>query len=524
MSKKNIVYFCMEYGLHPTFNNYAGGLGILAGDILKAAKDNDHNLIGIGILWGEGYTDQYICGDEIINKHHNNNYNQVEITDIEFEIDVGHQQIKCNVYKTEKFGNAPLYLIDTNNEDNKQEFRNLTSRLYSGNNYQELLQQAILGIAGMKTLEHLDIEPSSLHLNESDSVFAALEILKEKMQDSDFEAALDETKDIVKFTTHTPISAGNPVFDYSLFEETGLIKNYDKETLHWLSKYEFNTTLVCLRLAGKTNAVSQRHLDTARNMWKDHKDTSQIVGITNGVHLPTWQAKRIKEATDAEELWRAHMHRKKILRRSTNTNFDIDKPLIGFARRITEYKRPKLIFTDQDRAKEVLDNFNIILAGKAHPDDGRGREMVLDIYNKAQENDSIHWIENYNMFDGFNLVSGCDIWLSTPLPPKEACSTSTIKAATNGVLNVSTPDGWWWEACEHGVNGWKFGKEESIEDRLKQDWEDSQDLYDVLLNEVLPVYRGSKTEWINMMQNAIQTGEQYSAKSLLEKYQEELWS
>ncbi len=523
MSEKSVAYFCMEYGLDSTLHTYSGGLGVLAGDILKASKDMGKKVVGVGILWSKGYVEQFNFSAKVINKYYSHNYNYINNLVDEFKVSIGDQEIDVEVYKTESYGNVPLYLIDTNVESNTFEQRQLTSKLYAGDHKQKIFQQVLLGKAGIKALDRLNINPDIIHMNESDSEFAGLEVLSKNLQSFSKEDAYIKTREKIRFTTHTPVEAGNPKFSYQLLQETGVTDTYEQIDFKELGGSPFNTTLACLRISGETNAVSKRHETVAKDMWSSFDKISGIRGITNGVHLPTWQSKRIKQAETDEELWEAHQKEKKMLMKSMNVNIDLNKPLIGFARRFTNYKRPMLLFRNEENFNKLVEKFNIIFAGKAHVADDEGQYMVNQIYQRSEKGDSVIWIENYDMNDAMRLVKGCDIWLSSPVPRKEACSTSVIKAAVNGNLNLSIPDGWCWEAIEDGENGWLYGDDEPIKNREEQDKKDSEALYNTLQEKIIPLYENNRDKWIKMMKKSVETGEKYSARKMIEKYDKKLW-
>ncbi|MFP4232775.1 MAG: alpha-glucan family phosphorylase [Candidatus Aenigmatarchaeota archaeon] len=522
MSEKSIAYFCMEYGLDSDFKIYAGGLGILSGDMLKAAEERDDDIIGIGVLWQEGYTEQVIEKGKPVDKSFKHDYDFLEETGIKFDVEVKDEDIRCKVYEVTEFGNKPLYLIDTEVETNSEWARNLTSRLYGGSWEDQLVQKIFFAKAGLKLVEILDFEPDFYHLSETDSVFVAIELLKEKLGRWELEEAKEEVKKAVRFTTHTPIDAGNPKYNYSLLHKVGYPERIPYQTLEKIAGKPFNTTLVGLRLSGKANAVSKRHMKTVKDMWSKYMKTEPIVGVTNGIHLPTWRSKKIKEA-GSDELWEAHQEHKKELVEHIGADIDMEKPLIGFAKRMPDYKRPHLIFHDIDRFEGLKDDINIVFSGKAHPDFEESKKRVEKIVGYADKYDSVHWIENYSMEDGEKLVKGSDVWLSCAVPPKEACSTSVMKAAVNGVLNLSTLDGWWWEACNHGENGWQYGDGEIFETRAKQDEHDAEALYRAVEEELIPAYRDRK-KWVEMMRSSIKTVKgNYTAKKMLEKYYTKVW-
>ncbi len=523
MSKKSIAYFCMEYGLDSDFKIYAGGLGILSGDTLKAAYERDDDIIGIGVLWQEGYTEQVIEEGKPVDRSFKQDYNFLHDCDINFEVEVNDNRIACKTYRVDSFQNKPLYLIDTDIDENDEWARKLTSRLYGGSWEEQLIQKILFARAGLELLDRLDFSGDIYHLSETDSVFIALELLEQKLEKHGLDEAIELTKRRIRFTTHTPIPAGNPTYSYDLLHKVGYPEKLPFSVLEKIAGRPFNAALAGLRLSERTNAVSKRHLKTVKDMWSGYNRTEPIVSVTNGIHIPTWASNEIRRAEDGDELWEIHQKHKKELIEHMGSEVDMDKPLIGFAKRMPDYKRPGLIFRDMERFHSFDDEVNIVFAGKAHPGYKESKERVADIVSKSERFNSVHWIENYSMEDAQKLVKGCDVWLSCPVPPKEACSTSTIKAAINGVLNLSTLDGWWWEACNHGENGWQYGNGEIFEDRNKQDEHDSLELYRVIEQEVIPDYK-NREKWIEMMQSAVKTVENnYTAKKMLEKYFVKVW-
>ncbi len=524
MSERSVAYFCMEYGLDSDFKIYAGGLGILSGDTLKAAKERNDNIIGIGVLWQEGYTEQVIEDGKAVDRSIKNKYDFLEETGIEFDVEVNGEEIRCISYRVTDFDNKPLYLIDTDTEENNEWARNLTMRLYGGSWEEQIIQKILFAKAGLKLVDELDFEPDIYHMSETDSVFVGLELLQKELDTWDLDRALKEVQEVVRFTTHTPISAGNPKYNYSLLHKVGYPEKIPYQTLEKIADKPFNTTLAGLRLSKRANAVSKRHLKTVKDMWSRYMKTEPIVGVTNGIHIPTWMSEKIKRAEEREDLWEAHQEHKKELSDHMESDIDMDKPLLGFAKRMPEYKRPDLIFHDMNKFEEIKNEINIVFSGKAHPDYRESKERVEKIVGYSERFDSVHWIENYSMEDAEKLVKGCDVWLSCPVPPKEACSTSVMKAAVNGVLNLSTLDGWWWEACNHGENGWQYGDGKTFEERGEQDKKDAQELYRVIEEELIPAY-GDRDRWLDMMDSSIKTvKDSYTAKKMLAEYYLKVWS
>lgn len=523
MPERSVAYFCMEYGLDSDFKIYAGGLGILSGDMLKAAEERDDDIVGIGVLWQEGYTEQVIEDGEPVDKSMKHEYDFLEETGIQFSVEVNDEKINCVVYKVTSFENKPLYLIDTDVEKNSDWARDLTSRLYGGNWEDQLVQKILFAKAGLELVERLDFEPDVYHLSETDSVFVGVELLQQKLAKWDLEKAVEEVKEVVRFTTHTPIPAGNPKYNYSTLHKVSYPDKIPYKVLEKVAERPFNTTVVGLRLSKKANAVSKRHMKTVKNLWSKFMDTEPIVGVTNGIHLPTWMSDKVSKAEDKEELWDVHQEHKRELIEHIGADIDVDKPLIGFAKRMPDYKRPGLIFHDMEKFKALNDDINIVFSGKAHPDYQESKDRVKKLVGYAEKFDSVHWLENYSMEDAEKLVTGCDVWLSCPIPPKEACSTSVMKAAVNGVLNLSTLDGWWWEACNQGENGWQYGDGKIFDERKEQDEHDARELYRVIEEELIPSYRNNE-KWKEMMESSIDTvKDNYTAKKMLEKYYMKVW-
>jgi starch phosphorylase len=305
-----------------------------------------------------------------------------------------------------------------------------------------------------------------------------------------------------------------------------------KTQLKALGGEPFNMTVGALRLSRKANAVAQLHSITANKMWADVKDRAEIVGITNGIHLPTWVDSRILAAVDDRKaLWDAHQKNKrkliKFIKRRTGQKLDRHKLLIGFSRRAVPYKRANLIFSNEAIIRPFLEtgDVQIVFSGKSHPLDDQGKELVAEIVEMSKKYpQAVVFLEDYDMEIGTHLTRGVDVWLNNPRRPKEASGTSGMKAAMNGVLNLSILDGWWPEACEHGVNGWEFGDAFESEDVAEQDANDRKALYEVLLESVIPTYYEKKHKWVTMMQASIDsTRELFGVKRMLEEYYEELY-
>jgi starch phosphorylase len=535
MIKKNtpkVAYFSMEYGLHQDLKLYAGGLGILAGDYIKGAKQYDYPIVAIGIKWKQGYTDQLIDENgKVYDTYHNYDYDYLKDTGVKVPVEIRGEEILCKVWKVDKYDNAPLYLLDTDIEENSDRW--LTGQLYGWFGEERIAQEIILGVGGVRALRALNIDIDVYHFNEGHALFAGFELIREKQaQGLSFKKALKATKKEVVFTTHTPIIQGNESHPIDRLMYMGANMGMSKKQLKKLGGSPFNMTVGALRLSKISNGVAQLHGETANKMWKDVKGKSDILAITNAIHLPTWvDPKMIQAAEGNGDLFAEHLKNKMDLvayiKEKNGAELNPENLIIGFSRRAASYKRSNLIFTNPEIIEPYLKNqkIQIVFSGKAHPLDDNGKKIVerLVVVSKKYPN-SVVFLENYGMEIGAMLTRGADIWLNNPRRPKEASGTSGMKAAMNGVLNLSILDGWWPEACEHGINGWQFGDGFESEDEEELDAHDLKALYQVLLNEVLPTYYDDRKKWTAMMKASIlSTYKQFNVKRMLEEYYEKMY-
>jgi len=529
----NVAYFCMEYGLDTSLKTYAGGLGILAGDYIKGAKDHDYPMVAIGIKWKQGYTDQYI--DEHgkpYDSYHNYEYDFLEDTGVTVTVDIRRVPVQCKVWKLEQFGHVPLYLLDTDIPGNNDAW--ICGQLYGWFGEERIAQEMVLGVGGVRALRELGIDIDIYHFNEGHALFAGFELMRERMEDQDmtFEEAVEATKPEVTFTTHTPVLQGNESHPIDRIMYMGANMGLTEEQLESLGGSPFNMTVGALRLSKITNAVAQLHGETAQDMWAHVDDRSEIIAITNCIHLPTWvDAEMIERAKNGGDLWERHQKNKRdtiaFIKERTGAELDPEKLLIGFSRRFAPYKRANLIFQKPEIIEPFLKDgrIQIVYSGKAHPLDDTGKGLIRNVVDMARKfPDSVVFVENYDMDTGRALTRGTDVWLNNPRRPKEASGTSGMKAAMNGVLNCSILDGWWPEACDHGNNGWQFGDAFESEKVAVQDAHDLEALYQVLFEEVLPTYYEQRDQWINMMrQSILDTHERFAVKRMLEEYYEKVY-
>lgn len=588
-----ITYFSAEFGLTECLSIFAGGLGILAGDHLKSASDLGVPLIGVGLLYQQGYFRQYLNSagwqqeGYVVNDFHNLPLNQCLGADgrpVTVDLSYAGRNVKTQVWKA-AVGRVNLYLLDTNLDINHAGSRDLTDQLYGGDHELRIQQEMVLGIGGCRALEALGLEPSVYHMNEGHSAFLALERIRRLMERHgiSFAAARELASASLLFTTHTPVLAGHDYFPAATVERyfgdyrqsLGLSRK-DFLALGRRNPEDENEpfcmTVLALKLASSSNGVSALHGEVSRSMWQNvwpaiPTEETPIGHITNGVHFRSWISLEMnqlydrylgpswpEEPTDqerwrrvesipAEELWRVHeLRRQRLVAftrrrlgaqlrhrgaplseiRSANEVLDSGALTIGFARRFATYKRATLLLRDPERLARLLNDpqrpVQIIFAGKAHPKDNEGKELIRQVVALAREKSfrrKLVFLEDHDMAVARYMVQGVDVWLNTPLRPLEASGTSGMKAAANGGLNLSTLDGWWDEAWKMGESsdirpGWAIGQGESYESRDYQDQIEAEALYEMLEHDVVPTYyergaEGLPRRWITLQKASIAT-------------------
>ncbi|WP_368490919.1 alpha-glucan family phosphorylase [Clostridium sp. BJN0013] len=528
-----IAYFCMEFGLHSDFKIYAGGLGILAGDYLKAAKENNFPVTGIGIRWKQGYVEQHIDDKQrIVDSFYNYDYDFLQDTGIKVNVKIRGRVVHCKVWKVDCFGNSELYLLDTDLPENSDRW--ITGQLYGWFEEERIAQEMVLGIGGVRALRALKKDIDIYHFNEGHAVFAGFELIRERIgKGEDPYEAWRKCRDSIVFTTHTPIIEGNESHGLDILQYMDAYDGLDRNFIEQIGGNPFNMTVAGLRLSKKSNAVSAMHGKTANEMWKNIHNRSEIISITNGININTWGDKRIIEAARKKEnLLELHMKNKlKIIQyvyEEKGVELDKDNLIIGFARRAAPYKRGDLIFSNEEKISPLLKSkkVQIIISLKAHPLDFSGKEIIKHILNIQEKYpQSVVFLNNYNMEKGALLTRGVDIWLNNPRVTREACGTSGMKAAVNGVLNLSTLDGWWPEACWDGVTGWQIGNGFIGRTESEQDIYDGKSLYDVLINKVLETYYNDKNRWNEMMIASVNAMvERYSADRMIMEYYDKMYN
>ncbi len=520
-----VAYFCMEYGLHEELPIYAGGLGILAGDYIKSAGELGLPVVGVGILWSEGYTRQRIGDDGMpYDEFPHVDPRGLKDTGRSFRITIAGKEIECGILLVDGYGNAPLYLLQPRDPGERW----ITRRLYAAEKWERIAQEILLGAGGVRALRALEIPVDLYHFNEGHAVFAGVELLGEEMANGvGWDEARRRIRDRIVLTTHTPVDAGNEKHPFDALQKAGAFGRLTAEQMRELGGDPFNMTLAGLRLAGAANAVSALHGDTARAMWRNQAAATPISQITNGVHRNTWQDGRIRHARDPQELATVRAALKGELlaeiRRRTGILLDSHRLTIGFARRAALYKRADLFFHDKARAEALLKGrVQIVFSGKAHPQDTGGKDLIARIVRAAKDYPaSVVFLEDYEMGIAKLLTRGCDVWLNNPRRPQEASGTSGMKAALNGILNVSIGDGWWPEGCVHGVTGWLVG---GGYEGGQQDGHDAAALYETLEREVIPTYYDRRSRWLAMSRAAIEMAErQFTSNRMVEEYFDKLY-
>src|SRR6516162_3626020 len=586
--KPLIAYFSAEFGLTECLSIFAGGLGMLAGDHLKSCSDLGVPLIGVGLLYQQGYFRQYLNQSGWQQEASaSNDFNNLPVEMVRasdglpqtIAVDLAGHAVHAQVWRVQ-VGRVSLYLLDTNIAVNtRPEDRDLTDQLYGGDRETRMRQEILLGTGGYRMLQKLGFQPTVLHMNEGHAAFAALEHIRHLMvtRGMSFNDARALASASLVFTTHTPVEAGHDYFPADLVNryfgemarDLGL-SQWDFMELGRVAKTgEFCMTVLALRLASRANGVSKLHGEVSRKMWQSlwpglPVDEVPIGHVTNGVHFRSWVSSEFNQLYDrylgpqwreepannevwnrvhsvpAEELWRTHERRRERLvawarnrvreqriRRGAPQSeieaaeevLDPDALTLGFARRFATYKRATLILRDLPRLQRMLADSSrpvqVIFAGKAHPRDDAGKELIRQITGltrQAELGRRLVFLEDYDMAVARKLVQGVDVWLNTPLRPKEASGTSGMKAAANGALNLSILDGWWdevWHASDRSAGiGWTIGKGETYDDPNYQDQVEAEALYDLLERDVVPTFydRGPDRiprKWIEHMKASI---------------------
>lgn len=561
---KGVAYFSMEFGLHESLRLYSGGLGVLAGDLLRSASDLGLPMVGVSLLYRYGYFRQVIEEGRQLAAYFEANWSRLPIRPcvdaqgktVEVRVPIEDRVVHARVWQLD-VGRCRLLLLDTDYEANGAADRELTRNLYGGDEWMRIRQEVVLGLGGVRALRALGIDVGVYHLNEGHCAFVPVALVGERIVQgkTSWADALAEVREHCVFTTHTPVPAGHDRFDWKVVDATlgpwreslglpigafmdlGRVRPGDWEESMCM-------TVVAMRTSAATNGVSALHGHVSRKMWRDlwpDRDVESVpIGhVTNGVHPTAWMAPAAQRLFDRyvpgwrdriwdpdvwatvdaipdAELWEL----RKELRRplvdavaATGRRFDPDALTIGFARRFAPYKRGNLLFSQPDRLKAVLDRYPVqfVFAGKAHPRDTWGQGIVAEVVKRSEHRDfrdRVALLQDYDIALGRVVTRGSDVWLNNPRRPHEASGTSGQKVVLNGGLNLSVLDGWWPEGFD-GTNGWAIGAGEELPDEAKQDALDADALYRALEEQVLPEWvdrvDGIPRKWLHRVRRSIRT-------------------
>ncbi|MBZ0157300.1 MAG: alpha-glucan family phosphorylase [Alphaproteobacteria bacterium] len=555
--KSTIAYFSMEIGLSTKIPTYSGGLGVLAGDTIRAAADLNVPMVAMTLLYRKGHFQQKI------DEHGRQQEHPVRWEVDEFltgmpqraSVIIEGREVYFRSWRYDVSGvggfSVPVYFLDADLPENSNNDRVLTDCLYGGDQRYRLCQEIILGFGGVRMLRELGYNDIKLfHMNEGHASFITVELLNEEMRTSERTSIDQDTIELVRdrciFTTHTPVPAGHDKYPMDLVEQV-LGDNQAFKEIKYIFHYEgvLNMTYLALNLSRYINGVAKSHGEVSRMMFSGY----DIEAITNGVHATTWVSEPFQELYDQyipewrqnnfalryalsipqQDIWLAHAEAKKSLIRyvnqSTGSGMDEHILTIGFARRATVYKRANLVFLDMERLRQIAREagpVQLVFAGKAHPQDEEGKELIKRIlyYREKLGNViKIAYLENYTMDLAKLVIAGCDVWLNTPKPPLEASGTSGMKAAFNGVPSLSVLDGWWIEGHLEGITGWAIGPQGRKRGEEVTEAEEAQSLYDKLSNDIIPLFYNDRERFISVMRHCIAiNGSFFNVHRMMQEY------
>jgi starch phosphorylase len=547
-----VAYFSMEIAIDPALPTYSGGLGVLAGDTIKAAADLGIPMVAVTLLYRKGYVRQSIS----------DRGEQIEAPDVwepekvltrcgpKVEVPLRDRTVIVQAWRRNEVGQSghtvPIIFLDTNLPENTPEDRTLTDSLYSGDQRWRVLQELVLGVGGARMVRALGYPKSIMfHMNEGHASFLLLELIDRDWKKLG-EKGLEGVRSKAVFTTHTPVPAGHDIFKRELIEDI-LCEEHVAKTEALIEDDELNMTKLALAFSGTVNAVSRKHRDVSKSMFPQ----SEILAITNGVHGTRWTGKHFAKLFDqyvpgwrerneqlrqallipVEDIQQAHKESRDDLLHMVQSRYGMpfggSGIVIGFARRSTEYKRPLLLFRDVERLKKIAERFgplNLLFAGKSHPRDGGGKALIQELHEIATVTGDlvrVTFLPNYDVELAAALVSGVDLWLNTPRAPLEASGTSGMKCALNGVPSLSVADGWWLEGGVQGVTGWvvKSPLNDGGASAAAQDAADAEALYHELEHNVLPCFFNHPDQWGEVMRNAIAlNGSFFNTHRMVEQY------
>jgi len=554
--ERKIAYFSMEVGLKSDMPTYSGGLGVLAGDTIRSAAELNVPMVAVTLLHRQGYFYQKLGrdGTQTEEPAHWVVEDFLQPLEPRVAVNLEGREVKLRAWKFEVPGfgkdGVPVYFLDANLSENREWDRTLTDHLYGGDTYYRLCQEIILGIGGVRMLRALGHDKvDRFHMNEGHAAFLTLELLQEQCRGAGRDSVSAEDIDAVRkkcvFTTHTPVPAGHDAFPMEVVQS--VLGNHLGLQAGNLILHEdaLNMTHLALTLSHYINGVAKKHGEVSSHIYAPYR----IDSITNGVHAATWTSGPFQALFDkfipgwrqdsfslryalsipAEEIWQAHLDAKRQLihcvNQQTNAGMDIETLTLGFARRAAGYKRADLLLRDVNRLKEIHSQrgpFQIIYAGKAHPKDQGGKDLIRRVFGAIEAlKDAVRvvYIENYDIELAKLITSGVDVWVNTPLPPMEASGTSGMKAALNGVPSFSVLDGWWIEGCIEGRTGWSIGQDARDTEAQRDNEQDATALYDKLEKTIIPLFYNQQGQFRDMMSHCIAlNGSFFNTQRMVQQY------
>lgn len=556
VDETKIAYFSMEIALDSKMPTYSGGLGVLAGDTIRSAADLKVPMVAVTLVHRKGYFRQRLDPDgrQLEEPVDWVVENFLSAMPQRVAVIIEGRAVQIRAWKYEVIGiggfKVPVYFLDSDLPENSQWDRTITHFLYGGDPYYRLCQEVILGIGGVKILRALGYRSiDRFHMNEGHSSLLTLELLDELKTEAGRPAVAHEDVEAVRkkcvFTTHTPVPAGHDQFPLDLVNRVlGSREIYDMRDV-FCCEGRLNMTYLALNLSHYVNGVTKKHGEVSRLMFAGHK----IDAITNGVHAATWASASFQRLYDKyipgwrqdnfsfryalgiprQEVWETHIEEKRRLiqhvNQATGVEMSVDTLTLGFARRAAAYKRADLLFQDIGRLRNIASRagpFQVIYAGKAHPRDEEGKDLIKRIFQQVKllkDDIKITYLENYDLELGKMITSGIDVWLNTPQPPLEASGTSGMKAALNGVPSLSILDGWWIEGCIEGLTGWSIGDHRSQTEETQNRSKDSSSLYDKLETVVVPLFYRDRDHFIDVMRHAIAlNGSFFNTQRMVQQY------
>lgn len=541
--KHPVAYFCAEYGFQADLPMYAGGLGVLAGDTVKEAADQGYPMVALGLLYRGCNAKQIIGTDGLQNEQDididplkagfQHVYHPSSDQPLFIKIHLTKKDVWARVWKR-MMNQTTLYLLDTDTDQNDPEERGIACEIYNGGEDFLLKQQMILGIGGVKILDQLDIHPRLYHVNEGRPAFLYWQLIRRYMDNDgmSYEQAREKARSMIVYTNHTLVRAGNNAFDIQLLKSYALyyadkmgvsINELLKPGIDE-STEAFSMTQFALNISRKASAVSNMHYELSRNLWPEY----DWVGITNGVHMPTWQDSEVKSCNlDGQDLWDVHVKKKKELesfvKERTGYGYDPNRLVISWARRIAGYKRPQALFEDVKRLKDIVSQsgkeVQILLSGRAHPKDQAAKNTLKEILDHMVNELSGYaiYVPNYDIDVARMMVKGSDLWLNTPIAGQEASGTSGMKAISNGVLQLTIEDGWSAEVDWHDI-GWTIDSNHLVETLLFR-----------LDEDIIPEFyhrdeNGIPQEWLKRMVSSVNLSKQFSTERMLREYEDKLYN